>query len=241
MKFFPTQPDEKKMKVKNFFAPLYLLILLGIALFSGKPSQSVQAATSNYVLEEDFEGVFPPPGWEVKDNAGAGGVWQRNDTRGVPNYCSYGSGYAAVAHPGDTNSIAWDTELISPPIDLTGKSMAKLDYASNFQDYAGNGEIWLDISTDGGATWFNLRTQTSDDPPGGSPAVGGTLETVDLNPFSDHEIRLRWRFQASNGPAWIWHIDAVKVSAVDHISIPVPLRTRLKRVSKASFLRPVGK
>jgi len=223
------------MKTKLLFPPLCLLILLGIALFAGKPSQSVQAASPSYILEEDFEGVFPPSDWEVKDNAGSGKMWQRNDARGVPNYCSSGNGYAAVAHPGDTNISNWDTELISPPIDLTGASTATLDYASHFQDYAGNGEIWLDITTDGGANWTNLRNQTSDDPPGGTPAVGGTLETVSLSPFSGNEIRLRWRFQANNTAAWMWHIDAVKVSVVGGGSIPGTSDQPLKESFEGTF------
>ena len=101
--------------------------------------------------------------------------------------------------------------MISPPIDLTKAIKATLQYASNFQDYAGNGEIWLDISDDGGVTWINLRTQTSDDPPGGTPGVGGTLEFEELTPYTGEMIVLRWRFQARNGPAWMWHIDEVVI------------------------------
>ena len=203
------------MKINTAFVTLVLLILLSIFIFVGKPEQYAQAAEPTYIFEENFEGVFPPTDWQVKDNNGSGGVWQQSVEKGVPNYCSSGNGLAAVAHPGDINTIYWDTELISPPIDLTEKSMIELRYASHFQDYAGNGEIWLDISTDNGLSWQNLRNQTSDDPPGGTPAVGGTLESEDLSPYSGYEIQLRWRFQASNSAAWMWHIDAVKISAVD--------------------------
>jgi hypothetical protein len=78
-----------------------------------------------------------------------------------------------------------------------------------FQDYASNGEIWVDITMDGGTTWFSLRNQTSDDPPGGTPAVGGTSEIEDLAGYLGHTIILRWRFQAGNSAAWCWHVDSV--------------------------------
>ncbi len=191
------------------------LILTGSFVASDRLMQPVQAAESYYVLEENFEGAaFPPTGWEVIDSAGSGAVWQSSAERGVPNYCEYGSGYAAVAHPGETNGIAWDTELRSPPIDLTGASTAWLEYASHFEDYVGNGEIWLDVSTDGGTSWVNLRNQTIDDDGGSPPAVGGTLESENLDLFLGNMVVLRWRFHAAASPAWMWHIDTVSVEAV---------------------------
>ncbi len=198
--------------------------LVGILLFSfifltfpntrmvtAKPIQPVKTQEATPFFEENFEGPFPPEGWEVIDNAGSGGVWDRSDYIGTINYCEYGSGLAAVAQPWDTNNRAWDTELRSPPIDLTNADLVKLEYASHFQDYAGNGQIWLDISIDGGANWINLRSQSADDPPGGTPAVGGTHETENLDSFTGNIIQLRWRFQASNSPAWMWHVDAIKI------------------------------
>ena len=134
--------------------------------------ESVQAVEE--VLVENFEGSFPPTGWTIVNNV-VGGSWQSNVARGVPNYCAAGSGDAAVAHPGDTNTVYWDTELRSPVVDLTQASWASLTYASMFQNYAGNGEIWVDISIDGGITWVTLRNQTSDDPPGGTPASRGHI------------------------------------------------------------------
>ncbi len=188
------------------FTVLGLLLAFVLFFSAGGNAQTI-------VLQESFEGAFPPPGWTIVNNV-IGGSWQSNVARGVPNYCAAGSGACAVAHPGDTNGIFWDTELRSPPIDLTAATWASLTYASMFQDYAGNGEIWVDITMDGGTTWFSLRTQTSDDPPGGTPAVGGTSEVEDLAGYLGHTIMLRWRYQATNTPAWCWHVDSVEVQAV---------------------------
>jgi hypothetical protein len=157
------------------------------------------------LLSEDFEGAFPPAGWQVFTNT-IGGEWARNDTLGHPNHCNFGDGFSAASGMNGSSGIAWDTELWSPPIDLSSVGeMALLRYASNFQDYAGNGEIWLDISTDSGTTWTNLRYQSSDDP------VGGTLEEEDLSAYIGQTIMLRWRYAATSITSWYWHIDNVEV------------------------------
>ena len=82
-------------------------------------------------------------------------------------------GYRSAAADPDTagSSTGWDTELWSPVLDLRLAASATLTYASNFQDYAGNGDMWLDGSIDGGLTWTTIRTQTDDDPTGGTAAT----------------------------------------------------------------------
>jgi hypothetical protein len=104
--------------MKRYTIPSLLLALL--LLFS------TFGYAQTIMLQENFEGAFPPPGWSVIDNV-VGGTWQDNVTRGVPNYCAAGSGDCAVAHPGDTNGIFWDTELRTPPIDLTSAHMGVAD------------------------------------------------------------------------------------------------------------------
>ncbi len=137
-------------------------------------------------------------------------MWNRSDLIPASNRTTGvgGTGFSAAADPDSAgNPSGWDTELWSPTIDLVLANSATLTYASNFQDYSGNGDIWLDISTDGGAGWTNLRTQTVDDP------TGGTFETEDLTPFVGHMVTLRWRYLVSSSTAWYWHIDLVQLSA----------------------------
>lgn len=175
---------------------------------SGAPSGP--GSGSHLLLDETFEGAWPPTDWQVVDNLGNGSVWNRSDLAGASNRTTSvgGSGFSAAADPDAVgNPSGWDTELWSPMIDLVLANTATLTYASNFQDYAGNGDIWLDISTDGGSTWTTLRTQTADDP------SGGTFETEDLTPYVGHMVTLRWRYLVSSSTAWYWHIDSVQLIA----------------------------
>jgi len=168
-------------------------------------------------LLEQFEGAFPPAGWSVVDNAGSGNIWMRNDAAGEPNQAAYGSGYSAAADASNSNS-AWDSELRSPSVSLINFQNPVLTYASNFQDYAGNGDIWLDISTDGGTTWTTLRYSTADDP------SGGTMENEDLSAYAGNIVVFRWRYVATSSSAWFWHIDDVNVTGIS-TGVPYPPTT----------------
>jgi hypothetical protein len=161
-------------------------------------------------LFEDFEGTFPPGGWQVVNNV-AGGQWSRNDALGQSNNVStYGSGFSAAAGSASADGTAWDTELWSPAIDLTSLSAPiRLRYASNFQDYGGNGDAYLDVSTNGGASWTPLYSQTYDDD--GGTTGGGVLREEDLSAYAGQTVRLRWRYVADSGSDWFWQIDNVTV------------------------------
>ncbi len=157
---------------------------------------------------EDFEGAsFPPAGWAVTNTVGLEG-WNTNDYWGRVN-STLGSGLAAAADS-DAYNLDMDTELRTPVIDLAGATVAELTFASNFQDYAGDGDAWVDLSTDSGLTWTNVFSQTQDDL--GGVGGGGVMRTVDLSAYAGQAIQLRFRY-ASPGDAWFWQVDDVVVAS----------------------------
>jgi uncharacterized repeat protein (TIGR01451 family) len=160
------------------------------------------------VLTEDFEVAFPPVGWYVTDTLGTGGQWDRNDAFGVANRTN-GTGYSAAAEAYGSG-IDWDTELWSPPLDFTGDYVsAVIAFESNFQDYAGNGDAWVDVSIDGGMTWTNEWYWSTDH--------GPTYETIDLSAYLGETVIVRWRYVATSSTSWYWHIDDVEVT----VGVPI--------------------
>jgi uncharacterized repeat protein (TIGR01451 family) len=165
------------------------------------------------LFAENFEGSWPPAGWSVVVNGDAGGFWNTNTYWGNVNVTG-GTGQSA-----DADSDAWgygaghmDTELWSPPIDLTAApAPIELSFMSNFQDNAGSGDAWLDVSTDGGGTWTNLYYQTTDDP----SMTTGVRRDIDLSAYAGQTIRLRWHYDDEGDWAWWWQIDDVMVTAMD--------------------------
>lgn len=162
------------------------------------------ACSETALFTETFEGSWPPAGWQVVVNKGAGwnltpSYWGRANLTG-------GSGEAAGADS-DAYGGGMDTELWSAPIDLTGVSAAKLTFQSNFQDFAGAGDAWVDVSANNGLSWANVYYQTEDD-------SGGTLRTIDLSAYAGKTILLRWHYDDNGMWAWFWQIDDVTVSDV---------------------------
>lgn len=163
------------------------------------------AGSSVNLIYEQFE-TWPPAGWTIVDEQPGWScdVWQSTAYWGVSNKTG-GSGEAADADA-DACGDGMDTSMITPPVDLTTYVSATLEYDCNFQDYAGNGDAWTDISTDGGSTWTNLRYETTDDPSAGHHV------TIDLTPYVGNTVLIRFHFYTP-GWDWYWQVDNVKISA----------------------------
>lgn len=161
------------------------------------------------IMTQDFEGAWPPTGWSVVTNVGEG--WNTNTYWGRANITPGANGVAAGADA-DAYGSGVDSELWSPAIDLTGAATPVVVFDSNFQDFAGSGDAYLDVSTNSGSSWTNLWTTSVDEP------AGGTTHTIDLSAYAGQTIWLRWHF-VTPGWDWYWYIDDVRV--VD-VSYPFP-------------------
>lgn len=153
------------------------------------------------LFSEGFEGAWPPAGWTVITNTNAG--WNTNTFWGRANITPGADGIAAGADA-DSYGAGLDTELWSPAIDLTGTNSPYVVFDSNFQDFAGGGDAWMDVSTDGGTSWTNEFFRTTDDP------ASGATYTVDLSAYAGSTVWLRFHF-VTPGWDWYWYIDDVAV------------------------------
>jgi len=176
-----------------------LVGLVGVTL-AGNPFASGTAV----LLSEDFEGKFPPKGWQVLEFGNSGGVWKRNDEWVRQNFA--GSGYCACADS-DRFGYEMETELRTPVINLKDYKKAKLEFDMDFKNdndmnvfMRGRAEVL--ISTDGGNSWKPLLRWVDD--------YNGKV-TVDLTPYVGNEIIIAWRYHG-DGVYW-WEIDNVKVTA----------------------------
>ncbi|MDP7062418.1 MAG: hypothetical protein QF489_05720 [Planctomycetota bacterium] len=127
-----------------------ILSLAAVALLAG--------SASSQVLSEDFSSGVPPTGWvQTNNNAHIGVGW-------IPD----GIGRAWCEDEAGIGTV--DTTLLSPVFDLTGVSGATLTfdgetywaaYLANHPSSLGDGVSNMEITTDGGATWDVVWTDTS--------------------------------------------------------------------------------
>jgi len=160
------------------------------------------------LLFEDFENGVPPEGWSVIDNEGGGVVWESSSD----NYTG-GTGNAAMANSDAAGNVEYDTELITPAIDVDGKAGVVVQYYVNYQNYFNNDFLDLDISTDGGATWTTVLSWNEDH--GSLNSVPGEYVSLELDDYltDASTMQLRWHYYNPNSGDWDWYaeIDEVEV------------------------------
>ncbi|MCK5038157.1 MAG: hypothetical protein KAS16_03565 [Thermoplasmata archaeon] len=166
------------------------------------------------LVDEQFEGAFPPAGWTVIDNEGTGVDWRRNDAWGDGNYVTGGADFCADSNSDSAGVLDFDTELWTPSFDLSTATAPVLSYDANYQNL---GDILdVDISTDGGGSWTNLLSWNEDH--GGFFSTPSEHVDIDLSAYiGQSNVIVRWHyFDPNSSPDWNWYvqIDNVQVNAI---------------------------
>lgn len=149
-----------------------------------------------------------PPGWQVVDNTGGTGiVWvtTADPACEIPNRTN-GSGEAACADSdaAGTPAIPFDTELWTPPIDLSTWGAVVLDVKAYYRDITTNSNDRFEVDVWDGTTWNNELTWDEDHEP----------ENFRLN-LSGYaglaETRIRFRY-SGNGFDWFAQVDDIAMT-----------------------------
>ncbi len=178
-------------------------------------------------INESFEGAFPPLGWTVVNNgSGPNNVWKRNDQWGASNLTG-GTGFSADADSdkAGSGSAAFDTELRTPLIVMPA-TPRNLKFRHNFNWIAAGDFAYVDVSTNGGAAWTNLRTFSADN---------STEQTIDMTAYAGQTIMLRFRY-VSTPWAWYWQIDDVRTETIP----PPPPAPLLSETFDGTTFPPTG-
>ncbi len=181
------------------------------------------SSSSVSLINEQFEGAFPPPGWVTVDYFGwgyPGGEWHSNDYTGYSN--DAGTGQCTEAN---SDYLSWDwtwsggvdAGLCTPIFNLDGYASATLEFDQYYLDenwgswdYA---EVW--ICWDGGGSWDLLDYYDEDHGP-------NEHVTLDLTPWiglGDAFIEFYY-YDDWNWCYW-WQIDNVEVTAYTETSVPI--------------------
>ena len=156
-----------------------------------------------------------PTDWTVVNNVITNTVnWASVADCGESGNFTGGSGEAACASSDFQDGAMYDTELWSPPIDLSSTSQITLTYLANYQNFASVDFLDLDISTDGGSNWTNLLSWNEDH--GTFQGTPGEAVVVDLSDYAfEDEAILRWHYYdpgTATSTDWYAQIDDVALS-----------------------------
>jgi hypothetical protein len=189
---------------------------------------SVSTANAAFPLvSENFEGTFPPSGWEVTEDDPTYSyvVWHRSDQS--PNYAAGSiqppiSGFFAYAESYPAYcGYSYDTSLISPSFSTVGMDAVEVQFDFQFWKYSSE-SMDLDYRI-GAGPWVNLETL---------PSIGGyTPQTriVDISVTKGNpSVQLRWRYYYNSGSTCDWWASIDNVVIYEPNSkVAVPIMSRL--------------
>jgi N-acetylneuraminic acid mutarotase len=161
------------------------------------------------VFSEPFSGATFPPGWTVKDNIGQGHVWRINDPEGRANNTGGTGNFADINSDFFGSGNTQNTELISPPVDLSGVANPILRFHTDYTASPSFPQVGdVDLSTDGGSTWSNVWHHTGDS------VSGPSLQTVAIPQVAGQSaVQVRYHFTSTFGFWWL--VDDVTLASPD--------------------------
>ncbi|SDI19832.1 Serine protease, subtilisin family [Actinokineospora alba] len=163
-------------------------------------------------LFEAFDSGSRPDGWTVVINEEdffdpTARAWRFNNPFGRGNLTG-GTGLFATADSDFEGFVAMDTELVSPPVDLSAVDAPVIRFRQDFS--ANSHEIAeVDLSIDGGSTWETVFSQPGDF--GLGDRRGPRVEEIPV-PGAAGLTDVRVRFHYYNAMFdWWWQVDDVLV------------------------------
>jgi uncharacterized membrane protein len=158
-----------------------------------------------YLVNEQFEGSFPPAGWAVIDIAGTGATWDRNDAWGNDNLA--GTGFCADADSDAAGMTAMDTGLITPTFSLAGYTTASLEFDMSLWMYSGAEYAEVLVSDDSWTTQSQIAYYDTDIP-------DYSHVVLDLSAFLGAPT-VNVMFHYGNAYFdWFWMVDNVEITAL---------------------------
>ncbi|MFY1704582.1 S8 family serine peptidase [Micromonospora sp. WMMA1923] len=174
---------------------------VGVPVEAACTAAGYTGSLSAPLLTEGFDGATKPAGWTVTNRTDKGG-WAFDDPGRRGNLTGGGGTFAIVDSDKLGAGNTQDTDLISPPVDLSGAGAPVLRFNSDWRAVGISDTADLDVSTDAGASWTNVWHQTAS-------RRGPRVEEVPLTPAANAaSVQVRFRFKGTF--AWWWQVDNVQ-------------------------------
>lgn len=184
---------------------------------------------SAQALNEDFSGsTFPPTGWSIAYLPAHSSGIQWSDVAVTPLNSAVGLTFPttqAAAHSYDVGGIVSDDRLETPDMDLSAYSAPRLTYDgclgwSGFMVHTGGaviGSSYIEVSTDGGATYAVAWQEAS----AADYYTMGIVE--DLTALAANQSQVRIAFHYEGDYAHEWGVDNVIVDNAGPVGPSVSL------------------
>ncbi len=193
----------EKLYSLKWFSQILFLLVSGI-LFNTNPVYS-QLALQNF---SSAIGTTPPLGWTNTANLGTTDPNQKwefdNNLDGVTG-SGFSGNYAVLNSDSYGDGFTQNATLTSPVFSCVGLTNLNIQYSEQFRFFGGSSGT-IELSIDGGTTWTNVLTRTSNTgyP---NPAI---LSLISI-PAANGQANVRIRFTYIGTFGYWWSIDNVQV------------------------------
>jgi hypothetical protein len=154
---------------------------------------------------EGFATNSAPACWSQIDQQGNGQIWQFGaiTNQGTSNPALTGN-YAFLNSDAYGSDGVQNVGLVSPTLDLTGFTTAKLSFSHYFRPFTASSGT-LSYSIDNGANWVEIQTFTSTSNP--------ALFSQSLPEVTGHsQVKFKWNYIGVFG--WYWAVDNVEITGL---------------------------
>lgn len=169
-------------------------------------SQEVQI---NTVISEDFNNALFPSNWTIVDNIPSSVTWGLNTDLNVNLLGNYtgGTGTCAGANSDGQGTAAYDTELITPALNLSSYGTVSLSFSANYQSFDSTDKFDVDVSADGGSTWTNVLSWNTNH--GAQFATPGESVLLDITSIASgkSDVLVRFHYYNPSATAWDWYVE----------------------------------
>ncbi|MBN2724744.1 MAG: choice-of-anchor J domain-containing protein [Deltaproteobacteria bacterium] len=156
------------------------------------------------LISEDFSS-WVPAGWSIYDGGTTADTWQQCDGCDVVSNFTISTDQVAYVNS-DVAGMYEDCleYLITPLVSTLGYTTVTLEFDHYFHIYEGSTAA-VDISVNGGSTWTEFTTWTSD--------TYNVHETLNISSLTANQSQVQIRFRYEASWEWYWMIDNVTVTA----------------------------
>ncbi len=196
-------------------APAAVTITPSPAVVPSGGTQSLTASGGNItkvLLSEDFNGTVP--GWFTINNSTGGtpanAAWALYNSS--PGFQSNDNSVFVLSNSDAQGSGGTTrTQLISPTFNTTGCTSLTLSFWHFFRLYTSADHGYVEVSTDGGATWVAPALADYNATIGSATAWVNAV--LDLSAYVNQpNMKIRFNYYAEYG--WYWEIDNVVISGI---------------------------
>jgi hypothetical protein len=177
----------------------------------GAPSGASGSATP--ISEGAWTGN-PPAGWSVTNGGTGTQTWTNTNpgARAVPSGIS--APFMIIDGDYDGTGKTQDDSLITPVFNAAGATTVTLAFDTYFNWYSSSDFAYIDVSNDGGSSWQNKATWTSD--VGSSSTASHQAIDITTLVAGSSNAKVRFRYVGSYG--WYWMVDNVSITVATNSS-----------------------